>query len=159
MKITAKQIRNWGSCYSDERLAAIFGAAGLTPREIASLERVPLCDRRHALIRVLIHCTHIPITDFSGWCALRAYYATSYYATYAAYYAAAAHVSASAYADNAAAAHAVAAHVSASAHASADDVAAAASYAAIAASSYASYVAEEATQVEYLLELIGEQHD
>lgn len=50
MKITRKQLRLWGACYNDERIAELVPEAGLTPLEVAALD-IPAEDRLWVLLR------------------------------------------------------------------------------------------------------------
>ena len=50
MKITREQLRRWGACYDDERIAELVPEAGLTPLEVASLD-IPAEDRLWVLLR------------------------------------------------------------------------------------------------------------
>ena len=49
--ITRKQLRLWGACYDDKRIASIVPEEGLMPLEIAALENVPTEDRLWVLLR------------------------------------------------------------------------------------------------------------
>ena len=50
MKITREQLRRWGACYDDDRIAELVPEAGLTPLEVASLD-IPAEDRLWVLLR------------------------------------------------------------------------------------------------------------
>jgi hypothetical protein len=50
VKITREQLRRWGACYEDERIAALVPEAGLTPLEVANLY-IPAEDRLWVLLR------------------------------------------------------------------------------------------------------------
>jgi hypothetical protein len=50
MKITREQLRLWGACYDDAKIAALVPEAGLTPLEIAALD-IPVNDRLWVLLR------------------------------------------------------------------------------------------------------------
>ena len=50
-KITRESCRAVGACYSDGDLAEIIPPEGLTPREVAALDAVPICDRAWVLRR------------------------------------------------------------------------------------------------------------
>lgn len=50
MKITREQLRRWGACYEDEKIATLVSAEGLTPLEIAALD-IPEEDRLWVLLR------------------------------------------------------------------------------------------------------------
>ena len=50
MKITREQLRQWGACYNDERIAELVPEAGLTPLEVAALD-IPVNDRLWVLLR------------------------------------------------------------------------------------------------------------
>ena len=50
MKITRKQLRLWGACYNDERIAELVPEDGLTPLEVAALD-IPVNDRLWVLLR------------------------------------------------------------------------------------------------------------
>ena len=48
--ITAKLLREWGACWSDEQIAAL-GVTEMSPRQLATDERIPLGDRLWVLCR------------------------------------------------------------------------------------------------------------
>ena len=50
MKITREQLRRWGACYDNDRIAELVPEAGLTPLEVASLD-IPAEDRLWVLLR------------------------------------------------------------------------------------------------------------
>ena len=52
--ITAKLLREWNACWSDERIAA-FGKSEMSPREVAACESISLDDRLWVLCRSLWH--------------------------------------------------------------------------------------------------------
>lgn len=66
MKITRKQLRLWGACYDDAKIASIVPDDGMTPLEIAALE-IPVEDR----LWVLLHKQVVPEKDLRllacGW--------------------------------------------------------------------------------------------
>lgn len=51
MKITREQLRRWGACYDDERIATQVPADGLAPLEIAGMKSIPAEDRLWVLLR------------------------------------------------------------------------------------------------------------
>jgi hypothetical protein len=50
MKITREQLRQWGACYNDAKIAALVPEDGLTPLELAALD-IPVEDRLWVLLR------------------------------------------------------------------------------------------------------------
>ena len=154
MKITRELLRKWNACYSDAQIAELVPESGLTPMEVADMDRVPVADRiwvllRHevlgeALVMVVdqiaedaIRCVvgRSGVPEWEEWAQAwlagdRAYAAASAaaYAADAAYAAAWVAASAAAYAAHAAASAAVYAVASAAAHAA--DAAYAAAWAA-----------------------------
>ena len=50
MKIMREQLRQWGACYADERIAELVPEEGLSPLEVAALD-IPAEDRMWVLLR------------------------------------------------------------------------------------------------------------
>ena len=50
MKITREQLRRWGACYTDKKIAELVPEDGLTPLEVAALD-IPKKDRMWVLLR------------------------------------------------------------------------------------------------------------
>ena len=86
MKITREQQRLWGACYTDEKIAALVQADGLTPLEIAKLD-IPAEDRLWLLLREeiiparelrLLACDWAEkACEKTGWTDERSLYATA----------------------------------------------------------------------------------
>lgn len=51
MKITRDLLRRWCAGYTDEKIAALVPADGLSPLEIAALDNIPVEDRMWVLLR------------------------------------------------------------------------------------------------------------